>query len=892
MLGELVADVMLDPVTLADDLATTAAPVPLRALQKLALEASLHAIAAGRSRLWVSLPPGTGKTMLGLELARRLGNPTVVFGPNTAIQGQWHDTWSRFSPGLVPSGMDRDLATPVTALTYQSLATFERGADDEDEAIADRLHPNGRALLARLAALGPVTIVLDECHHLLEVWGELLAEVLRDLPHATVLGLTATPPTVLDARQAALVDELFGAITYAASIPAAVREGHLAPFAELAWVTEPTAEEQHWLDDVAQRFGHLVTDLVDPAYGSTPLLVWFDQRFLRLTAPWHRFERDSPDLARAALRLVHEGLLDLPDGARIREQHRQEPTADDWAVLIDDWVRGCLTRTDRPGDQAVLDALREALPGVGYQLTRSGVRSGRSPVDRVIARSESKMRACEQILAAEHRHLGDRLRSLVLCDHERAAATTGSGLRATPERSGSARQVLRTLVAADATRALHPVLVTGRTVAAAPEVASALVDLVRTSDPALADALVLAPLDDAVGAEPIVAVTGPWTSRTWVREVTRLLERGGTQTLIGTRALLGEGWDARGLNSLVDLTTATTISAVVQTRGRALRIDPSWPEKVAITWSVVCIADGHPRGDGDWQRFVRKHTGFYGVDDTGEVVAGVAHVDPRFSPFAPPPASELDLIDADMLAPGRAARDRGGALAGRHAVRRPDRAHLARAAGRAACAVRSAGIHRVGRDPADLGAWSPRPAQPIGTPPRPPPSVALGPRRGERPRNGGLRARRGRRAARDRGITRGSRPRPGHDRPVGRVPAAAHRRRRGHLTAVRRGARRAAGPDRSPRYLVARHVVADAGWADGWRVLLGRLRPDATVWHAVPSVFASHADRARPFAVAWTRWISASPAVYAHSPEGVAALLAARGSDPLGLVTVVRDAWS
>ena len=118
-----------------------AAPAPLRTLQAKALDASLRAIADGRSRLWVSLPPGTGKTLLGLEIARQLGNPTIVLSPNTAIQAQWHDTWASFTPALVPAGMERDLAAPVTALTYQSLATFERGADDEDEAIADRLHP-------------------------------------------------------------------------------------------------------------------------------------------------------------------------------------------------------------------------------------------------------------------------------------------------------------------------------------------------------------------------------------------------------------------------------------------------------------------------------------------------------------------------------------------------------------------------------------------------------------------------------------------------------------------------------------------------------------------------------------------------------------------------------
>ena len=286
-------------MTLAEDLARTASPFTLRTLQARALEAVDAAAAQGRKRLWVSLPPGTGKTLLGLELVRRLGTPAVVLAPNTAIQVQWGDTWERFAPATVATGTDRDLAAPVTVLTYQSLATFERTDEDDSESdeaelLVDRLHENGRKLIAALRAAGPITIVLDECHHLLEVWGRLLAEVLADLPEATVIGLTATPPTVLDARQAALVDELFGDIVFTASIPAAVREGHLAPFAELAWLTLPTAEEAEWLRDQSMRFVQLTTDLVDTKLGSTPILVWFDRRFLELTTPWSRFEREDP----------------------------------------------------------------------------------------------------------------------------------------------------------------------------------------------------------------------------------------------------------------------------------------------------------------------------------------------------------------------------------------------------------------------------------------------------------------------------------------------------------------------------------------------------------------------------------------------------------------------
>ena len=36
-------------------------------------------------------PPGSGKTIVGLELVRRFGRPAVVFAPTTTIQTQWQE---------------------------------------------------------------------------------------------------------------------------------------------------------------------------------------------------------------------------------------------------------------------------------------------------------------------------------------------------------------------------------------------------------------------------------------------------------------------------------------------------------------------------------------------------------------------------------------------------------------------------------------------------------------------------------------------------------------------------------------------------------------------------------------------------------------------------------
>ena len=61
-----------------------------------------------------------------------------------------------------------------------------------------------------------------------------------------------------------------------------------------------------------------------------------------------------------------------------------------------------------------------------------------------------------------------------------------------------------------------------------------------------------------------------WQPRLWVALATAIFTAGQTRLLVGTRALLGEGWDAPCVNCLIDLSAAATAVSVVQSRGRAL----------------------------------------------------------------------------------------------------------------------------------------------------------------------------------------------------------------------------------------------------------------------------------------------------------------------------------
>ena len=361
--------------------------------------------------------------------------------------------------------------------------------------------------------------------------------------------------------------------------------------------------------------------------------------------------------------------------------------------------------------------------------------------------------------------------------------------------------------------------------------------------------------------------------------VTRFFEEGHCHVLVGTRGLLGEGWDARAITGLVDLTTATTSTAVVQTRGRALRTDPYWPEKVALTWSVVCVSEDHPKGGNDWDRFVRKHEGFYGVDAEGDVVAGVAHVDADLLAVrAAAGRHDFDAVNARMLAALRAARRRS-ATPGRSARRTPTRsctpsgslpqhadASRCRCRRRSCCTATTCGV-RDGR-PAP---WRPHLALAVGL-------VLAAARVPAQPHAGGRRSAsglvtmlgiqttvavdRGRRLAEDLArppsieqvayaVADGL-----HDAGLSPVGADGGPRRGRHRRASGAARWRASppavsaafataldevvSPMASPRYVLPRWVLQEpVDNADGIRAALGRLRPDGEVWHSVPTVLGT-----------------------------------------------------
>jgi superfamily II DNA or RNA helicase len=655
-------------------------------------------------KLHIVAPPGSGKTIVGLELARRFGQPTVVFAPTTTIQTQWVDKVGMFvnDPSVVDSLASLDPADHklINVFTYQLISTpgeavdfgcrmaetqwandlmSEGHVEDEGQArdriatirsnnpkeydkelrrrytrvkrdllsrddvdIAPFLHPNARKLIDDLVALGIKTIILDECHHLLDYWAIVLRHLIKRIGDPVVIGLTATLPSLDDDDDYENYTSLLGDVDFEVPTPAVVKEGDLAPYRDLVYFVHPTPRETNYLKNIQEAFEASTAAIT----GRSSFREWVIALAIERHGndgqqiPLEQFLDCHPILSVAAIRYLRRIGHEFPADFEVPEEAESPVTLDDWAILLERYAFERLKVSSDPRDHEILSELKRSLRPFGLTLTEKGLRQTRSAGDLLLSLSESKDAAVAKILDAESRALGDGLRAIVVTDFERMT-TLSEDLKDVVERdAGSAWRVFRSIVRDEEAGKLDPILVTGKTVMADADLGDRIIrffnEYLQAQGWNATCSYSPTPYD---GMFEVVGHGPDWSSRVYVSMVTEAFERGLTKCLVGTRGIFGEGWDSISLNTLIDLTSVTTSTSVRQLRGRSIRKDPSWPRKVAHNWDVICVAPAFERGDSDLRRFVKRHSRYWGIvcqtsalsnrkAARGQVVKGVAHVDP------------------------------------------------------------------------------------------------------------------------------------------------------------------------------------------------------------------------------------------------------------------------
>ncbi|HEX4999248.1 MAG TPA: DEAD/DEAH box helicase family protein [Terriglobia bacterium] len=628
------------------------------------------------SRLHLVAAPGSGKTVIGLEVVRRLNRPTLVLAPTIAIRDQWVDRLvTLFLPAGAPISdwVSIDLRTPglLTVSTYQAIhsacsgdtdpstATAVEVADDSANAIVEAPDDDveDAAFLSKSPALPEhlevarfQTLVLDEAHHLRSEWWKTLNVVASALgPPAAVVALTATPPYDVSPFEWRRYEDLCGPVDMEVGVPELVREGNLCPHQDYIYFSAPA--EREWR--VISEFRAAVERFSDGLRANAAF------QNVILSHPWlsdpERYTEailEDPEYLSSMVVFLHAA------GGRIDSSVLQALGLYRQAIPELDlgWLETLLTRCLYMDseilhrNEPVLKPIRRELVAIGA-VERRRVRL-RAPSNhlKLLTTSITKLQSIEAIVRIEANAQGADLRGVILTDFIRKSEMPQS-----PEDTPVFEDI-----------GVVPIFETLRrsaTHVSLGVLSGSLIIIPDAARPALLSAAKLQGIDprdltiQELAHDPAYAtveIRGEYY-RGAVRLMTAMLEQGAITVLVGTKSLLGEGWDAPCVNALIIASFAGSFVASNQMRGRSLRSDPAQPEKVANIWHLACVEPGLGGPGPDYDVLVRRCSAFVGVGAEALTIEnGVARLgfgDPPFSP------DRIAAINASMR---NRAMDRAG----------------------------------------------------------------------------------------------------------------------------------------------------------------------------------------------------------------------------------------
>ena len=515
-------------------------------------------------KIHIVAAPGSGKTILGLELICRLHSSCLIFSPTTTIRNQWGE---RFSENFLNGeGADRYLSydlndlKPLTSVTYQALhAAMKRERDEEEGTDYTALD-----LVAAVKSYGVKTICLDEAHHLRSEWQKALENFLSALEgEIKVIALTATPPYDAKPNEWKRYVDVCGEIDEEIFVPELVKSGTLCPHQDYLYFNYPTQEETKKFKAYRERAAVALEELLSSVY----LQRAYDR--LRGKENDYDFLYENTQSLVALLALCKQAGISVDKKLirRITTGNRLPSVTSERAGLAVNYLLHGALLTPEEQDACGEIFKRNSVFEHGEVCLELNEK-----LKKELVSSVGKLKSIREITAAEATAKGEALRLLVLTDYIKKESLSVIGSD-TPPDCVSVVSVFET------------VRNTGVCVGA---VSGSLVILPDGCADGLRERgarFTLSPL----GNTGYSSYDFHADNRQKVRFVSELLAEGRINVLVGTKSLLGEGWDAPCVNSLILASFVGSFMLSNQMRGRAIRTDKNQPQKTANIWHLVTI---------------------------------------------------------------------------------------------------------------------------------------------------------------------------------------------------------------------------------------------------------------------------------------------------------------
>lgn len=566
--------------------------------------------------LHVIAPPGSGKTVLGLEVAIRLNKPTLILTPTIAIRNQWIQRFCELflQTTQTPDWISRDIRNPkfMTVVTYQGLhaACNNWRIDEEEIDEEEETEENGNGkttnvnldnIVSGLKSQSIKTIVVDEAHHLKNEWWQTLTKVKEKLD-PIIVGLTATPPYDVTATEWQRYIDLNGSVDTEISVPELVIEGDLCPHQDYVYFTLPTEKENQSIVDFRQNIEKLFQEIksdgtIIQAIEKHP--IWIN--------PTEQLDWIYNNLSyySACLIFPHDNGKIIPEShiEVIGDKKFTIPKLDyEWIETILDFY---LYK-----EKEHFKEFEEHQKTIENKLRRYGAIERRQisfshnkRVTGFLTSSISKLNGIKEIVDFEYKQLGKELRLVILSDFIRKEFFESNielnKIGVIPifeklRRENTDNKKIGVLTGS--------MIIIPKTAYEAFETKAAKHGITQINSSPV-------PFDDNY----ILINQTEQLKHDIVHIVTQIFQRGEIEILIGTKSLLGEGWDAPAINSLILASFVGSFVLSNQMRGRAIRTQNGNQNKTGNIWHLVCIDPTSATGGDDFELLKKRFRSFVGI---------------------------------------------------------------------------------------------------------------------------------------------------------------------------------------------------------------------------------------------------------------------------------------
>lgn len=536
--------------------------------------------------------PGSGKTTLGIEFIQRFGNPTLILVPTVTIRQQWVDRIKQAflsDDNLVEQLISQDLKRPkmITVATYQALHSAMNQVvgdslieDTDDESQQEHFDFQGFDIRKTFGDQDLGTLCLDECHHLRNEWWKSLESFHKAFPNIKMISLTATPPYEGEPALWERYISMCGEIDEEITVPELVKEGTLCPHQDYVYFAFPTKEERAQLDQFDKQKLNFLSKLsrdinFSNTIQSSPALsgqIGYDDLLA------------NPKYLSATLIFLRSKELPFPQRFQELLSAKTLPTFTlEWFETL---LNGVIFQVPNwyGFTEEAFNQLKSDLKANGL-IERNQVKLIRNKKqDVLLNQSLGKLNAIRDIFKAEYQSLGNNLRQLVLTDFirkdfqvhlgDKNAQFTQLGVLSYFE------SIRREMI--EQTWTVPVAVLTGSLVIIPTSAKEHLERLIPNSRLSY----------DVIGQlsqEDYLKVSISGSYHDLVTALTQLFQDGYIKVIIGTKSLLGEGWDAPCVNSLILASFVGSFMLSNQMRGRAIRVWPDNPNKTSNIWHLVSI---------------------------------------------------------------------------------------------------------------------------------------------------------------------------------------------------------------------------------------------------------------------------------------------------------------